>query len=66
MPSHRVPNWTEGMCPSVVCREIFHALQFDILFFRTVNTCQIISARGLVHLNHVVSSVLVTRSYGAL
>lgn len=66
MSSHRVPNWTEGRCQSVVCQEISHALQFDVLFFWTVNTCQIISPRGLVHFSHVVSSVLVTCSYGAL
>lgn len=66
MSSHRVPNWTEGMCQSVVCQEIFHALHFDVLFFWTVNICQIISPRRLVCLAPVASSVLVTCSYGTL
>lgn len=66
MYSHRVPNWTEGMCQSVVCREIFHALQFDVLLFWTVYTCQIISPRGLVRLYSVEFSVLVTCFYSAL
>lgn len=66
MSSHRVPNWTEGMCQSMVCHEIFHALQFDILLFWTVNTCQIISPRGRVRLNSVEFSVIVPCSYRAL
>lgn len=66
MSSHRVPNWTEGRCQSEVCQGISHALQFDVLFFWTVNTCQIISSRGLVHFNCVASSVLVTCPSGAL
>lgn len=56
MSSHRVPNWTEGMCQSVVYQEIFHALQVDILLFWSVNTCPIISPRGLVYLNSTVFS----------
>lgn len=56
MSSRHVPNWTEGMCQSVVCQEIVYALQFGVLFFRTVNTCQIISPRGLVGLKSVALS----------
>lgn len=56
MSSHRAPNWTEGMCQSEVCQEIFHALQFDVLLFWTVNTCPVISPRRLVRLHPTVFS----------
>lgn len=62
LSSHRVPNRTGGMCQSMVRQEIFHALQFDILLFWTVNTCQIISPGGRVHFSSVEFSVLVTCS----
>lgn len=51
MSSHRVPNWTEGMCQSVACQEIFHALQCDTLWFWTLNTCPVISPWRLIRLN---------------
>lgn len=63
---HRVPNRTGGMCQSMVRQELVHALQFDILLFWTVNTCQIISPGGRVRFNSVEFSVLVTCSCRAL
>lgn len=54
------------MCQSMVRQEIFHALQFDILLLRTVNTCQFISPGGRVRFSSVEFSVLVTCSCRAL